>query len=123
MKEFLVSEGRWNPELFVRLSETIRKYRLDQDVGDGRRSLRKTYTCPFYSGSRHGCTIAPTHKPTGCLAFNPRSPGLTEGGDCASDTRLLSQEPPDDADKHPIPVALLNLRPPFSSDRACSNHR
>jgi hypothetical protein len=109
LKAFLISEGRWNEDLFETLRETIRKYRLDQEVGDGRRSLRKTYTCPFYAGGKLGCTIAPTHKPYGCLAFNPRSPGLTEGGDCVSDTKTLETVATECTEKETIPVALLHL--------------
>ncbi len=112
LKDFLISEGRWNEELRVRLSETIRTYRLDQEMGDGRRALRKTYTCPFYAGGKLGCTIAPAHKPYGCLAFNPRSPGLTKGGDCVSDQELLEPLYREEEETHPIPIALLRLNPP-----------
>lgn len=110
MKAFLVSEGRWNADLLSRLSDTVRRYRLDHDLGDGRRSLRRTYTCPFFSGGTHGCTIAPTHKPFGCLAFNPRSPGLTRGGDCVSDTETLEKVTQEGEETEPIPIALLKLR-------------
>lgn len=118
LKDFLVSEGRWNEELVFRLSETIRTYRLDREEGDGRRVLRKTYTCPFFAGGKLGCTIAPTHKPYGCLAFNPRSPGLTKGGDCASDRERLEPHYREGEETHPIPISLLRLTPPPSDDAA-----
>ena len=57
--------------------------------GDGRREMRKTYTCPFYTPGPTGCSIHPDWKPYGCLAFNPRRPGVTSGGHCASDQDLL----------------------------------
>ena len=110
IREYLEAEGRWTEEMMASLRETVRKYRLDQEVGDGRRCLRKTYTCPFYAGVKLGCTIAPTHKPYGCLAFNPRSAGLTKGGDCVSDVETLKQvDGGGEEEKNPIPIALLNL--------------
>jgi Fe-S-cluster containining protein len=112
LQAFLVAEGRWNGELMESLRETVRRYRLDQEVGYGRRVLRKTYTCPFYAGGALGCTIAPTHKPYGCLAFNPRSPGLTAGGDCVSDVAVLEQVQTPDGERLPIPMALLALATP-----------
>lgn len=110
IKTFLVSMERWTPDLFEALRETVRRYRLDQELGDGRRSFRKTYTCPFFAGSRLGCTIAPAAKPLGCLAFNPRSPGLTQGGDCATIPGCLPTPLFPEEDRWPIPVALLRLR-------------
>jgi len=109
LKEFLEGEGRWNEETFTSLRETIRKYRLDQELGNGRKTFRKTYTCPFFAGGKLGCTIAPTHKPYGCLAFNPRSAGLTEGGDCVSDMETLEKVDQGDEERYPIPIALLAL--------------
>ena len=126
LKRFLEAEGRWTPALFAQLRETVARYRLDLETGDGRRALRKTYTCPFYTPGPTGCSIHPDHKPYGCLAFNARRPGITEGGDCASDTDLLQQREtqfPQEAamnqqlrhdwglhaDTAPIPVALLAL--------------
>ena len=107
IRDYLIRKDRWTPALIGKLRETVQRYRLDHEVGDGRRSMRKTYTCPFYAGGNLGCTISPAHKPYGCLAFNPRSPGLTEGGDCASDPSLLEPFAVDAQEKEPIPVALL----------------
>ncbi|MGA0333456.1 MAG: hypothetical protein ACO3NW_05825, partial [Kiritimatiellia bacterium] len=91
---------------------------------------RRSYTCPFYSPGPQGCSISRSYKPYGCLAFNPRSPGRTKGGDCASNGKLLEdQSSPEEEllnqqlkkaqgllfDKAPIPVALLAL---FSDDSA-----
>jgi Fe-S-cluster containining protein len=120
LRRWLESEGRWTPELIERLRECVTRYRLDQEPGDGRRTLRKTYTCPFYSGGPRGCTIHPDHKPYGCLAFNARRPGITEGGSCASAQDLLQARetsfPAENAANtaltadpapRPIPLALL----------------
>ncbi|MEX2607149.1 MAG: hypothetical protein WD708_07355 [Kiritimatiellia bacterium] len=110
LRDWLIQEGRWTPELFDQLVANVTRFRLDRDLGDGRRSLlRRTYTCPFHQPGPKGCTIAPTHKPYGCLAFNPRRPGLTEGGDCDSNTGLLENLQAPSSPKAPIPVALLRL--------------
>lgn len=120
LRRWLESQGRWTPGLIRTLRECVTRYRLDQEAGDGRRTLRKTYTCPFYTHQRQGCSIHPDHKPYGCLAFNARRPGLTEGGHCASAQDLLQEREnafpienrinrtltPDPAPK-PIPLALL----------------
>jgi len=127
LKRRLQSEDRWTPELLDTLRDTVRRHRLDQDAGDGRRRLRKTYTCPFFSPGPRGCSIHPDHKPYGCLAFNARSPGITEGGDCASARDLLlareAASPEEasantalrarlslDTETDPIPLALLNIK-------------
>lgn len=124
LKAWLLKENRWNEECRQSLRDCVRKFRLDQDAGDGRRTLRKTYTCPFYRPGPLGCSISPKHKPYGCLAFNARRPGITDGGDCASDLGLLAARestPENDCnarlreewrlpfEKAPIPVALLAL--------------
>jgi Fe-S-cluster containining protein len=124
LKKWLENQGRWNHDLSENLKDCVKKFRLDQDLGDGRRSLRRTYTCPFYRNGPQGCSISRHHKPYGCLAFNARSPGITEGGNCASDQALLEEQisPAEDQlnrqlkekhkllfDKAPIPVALLAL--------------
>ncbi len=124
LRRWLESEGRWTPELIASLRDCVTRFRLDQDAGDGRRSLRKTYTCPFYTNSRLGCSIHPDHKPYGCLAFNARRPGITDGGTCASAQDLLQQRealfPEENALNHalapdpsprPIPLALLTWCP------------
>ncbi len=118
---FLQREGRWNQELRLQLDHCIERFRLDQSPGDGRRELRKTYTCPFYTPGPTGCSIPPDWKPYGCLAFNPLAPGITDGGDCASNqTRLRDRESSGETEtnqrlrdeiglaweKAPIPVAL-----------------
>lgn len=123
LRAYLEREGRWTPELLNRLRDTVRRYRLDRDVGDGRRTLRRTYTCPFYRPGPKGCSISRRHKPYGCLAFNPRTADQTEGGNCASDQDLLHRlDTPEEAaenqrlrqtwnwpaDTLPIPAALLH---------------
>ncbi|MCC5846205.1 MAG: YkgJ family cysteine cluster protein [Verrucomicrobia bacterium] len=120
LRRWLEAEGRWTPELIESLRECVARFRLDQDTGDGRRSLRKTYTCPFYTNGPRGCSIHPDHKPYGCLAFNARRPGITGGGHCASAQDLLREREnafPEETDNNralaadpaprAIPLALL----------------
>jgi len=121
---FLIEEGRWNKDLIQRLRATVRSYRLDVPIpGDGRRGfLRRTYTCPFFAETSLGCTIAPSHKPYGCLAFNPERAGVTEGEACSSNQALLERREREtvhhgdpmrehalDWDKKPMPLAMLAL--------------
>lgn len=109
MKTWLVEQDRWNEELFVKLEECIEEFRLDREISNMR--VRRTYTCPFYTGAKLGCSIAPEVKPYGCLAFNPRTTGVTNGGECRSDQALLeSLDVKLVGEKKPIPVALLALR-------------
>lgn len=126
LRDWLITQNRWDSSLKADLQACVKKFRLDQDVSDGHRSLRRTYTCPFYSPGPKGCSIAPEHKPYGCLAFNARAPNLTHGGNCASDQALLEQLSTRNAleqtrnlelkaefgwltDKAPLPVALLQI--------------
>lgn len=126
LRDWLIGQGRWDEALHKRLRACVETYRLNVDVGDGRRSMRKTYTCPFYTPGPKGCSIAPAHKPYGCLAFNPHQPGLTAGGNCGSDQTLLENREKNFSletqanqrlkhqyqwtwDKAPIPVALLAI--------------
>ena len=77
-----------------RMEETIANFRLDQVVyGQGRKRLRKSYTCPFFNvDSKHpGCYIPPENKPYGCLGFNPLSSGLSDGQNCGQDKELLEK--------------------------------
>lgn len=135
---YLYVSGRWNASTRARLAETVRHFRLDQEPpGDGRRSFaRRTYTCPFYGDQALGCSLSRAAKPYGCLGFNPRSPGLTEGGDCASDQGLLERREQDffeqerahnaaitqalalDWEKLPMPLALLRLADSLQATQA-----
>lgn len=109
MKTWLVEQGRWNEELFNKLQECVEEFRLDREVSN--MPIRRTYTCPFYTGAKLGCSIAPEVKPYGCLAFNPRESGVTNGGNCRSDQALLdSLNVKLVGEKKPIPIALLALR-------------
>lgn len=128
--EYLVSAGRWNEELIQTLKDVIRDNRLDSIGGHGRRELRKTYTCPFFSHGPLGCSIPPEVKPYGCLAFNPTKYSSDEDRGCTSDTTLLESreslansevESEDQTnrdlkdkfglwwDKLPIPMALIEF--------------
>jgi Fe-S-cluster containining protein len=87
---YLKESGRWNDELKKTLSENVKKFRLDQIPGNGKRTyLRRTYDCPFFAGTQHGCTIPREVKPYGCLGFNPTASDETEGKSCASNQSLL----------------------------------
>ncbi len=109
MKRWLEAQGRWNDQLFEKLKECVDEFRLDREISNVR--IRRSYTCPFYTGAKLGCSIAPEVKPYGCLAFNPRVGGLTHGGNCSSNRELLEQTGDQPAgEKRPIPVALLLLR-------------
>ena len=59
---FLNAENRISPDLFIQLNENISTFRLDQIVGTGKSSLRKTYTCPFFSNEAKGCSISRNSK-------------------------------------------------------------
>jgi len=118
--EHLKSSGQINKELIATLTHCIGEYRLDKFFGDGRRALRKTYTCPFYSQGPTGCSIPKHVKPYGCLAFNPTRVKVTDGIGCESDQELLIQREESSRadlkvneklwwDKLPMPVALLEV--------------
>ncbi|TWW08540.1 hypothetical protein E3A20_23300 [Planctomyces bekefii] len=81
----LKAKGQTGPSLEQKLEAVIERFRLDQgELSDGRHEyLRRTYTCPFYKDTNLGCGISPTLKPLGCLAFNPLTPGIVDGGACA----------------------------------------
>ena len=109
MKNWLVQQERWNEETFKSLEDCVEEFRLDKEISHIK--IRRTYTCPFFKRSSLGCTIAPEVKPYGCLAFNPKEAGVTNGGNCRSNLDLLEAVPGiQDGVKHPIPVALLRLR-------------
>jgi Fe-S-cluster containining protein len=125
---YLAKEGRMTSELIIRLQSTIDQYRLDKDISYGKKSLvRRTYTCPFYNEGPKGCSIAPTYKPLGCLAFNANKVGVSSEGHCSSNQDILMQQEEEWGkieqeknegikqqmgltwDKLPMPVALVEL--------------
>ena len=68
------------------LQQNIKEFRLHQtDIG-----IRKTYTCPFYTGQEKGCLISKHNKPYGCLGFLPTS-NINIGKNCYSDSQLLNK--------------------------------
>jgi hypothetical protein len=79
------------PELKQNCQQTIERFALDRPIpGTGQRSLlRRRYTCPLFQHKNLGCPLDPEAKPFGCLAFNPRVAGETEGKSCSSDQKLL----------------------------------
>lgn len=124
---YLKDNGQFNDELKVRLEETVSKYRLDQGLGNGRRSyLRRTYTCPFFNHKELGCPIPREVKPFGCIAFNSHDVEKKAGEFCYSEKDVLEKRELVDAeeaklneelkteyklywDKVPMPVALLDF--------------
>lgn len=125
---YLHDEKMWNDELVLELEEVIRNNRLNYEIQTGLgSSFRRTYTCPFYSEGPKGCSIAPTSKPFGCLAFNAISECATGGESCASDIPLLQKREDEFEkleaisnkylsdlfslywEKTPMPVALLEM--------------
>ena len=116
----------FDQRLRERLAASIERFGLDRaPAGDGRRTFaRKRYTCPFFGDKALGCPLPRAAKPYGCLAFNARAAGVSDGEDCASDAGLLAarETAAEDQlnaavkaafglawDKESIPVALLAL--------------
>ncbi len=129
--DYLKANNLFDDELKNRLLETVSKYRLDQSVGDGKRSfLRRTYTCPFFNHKELGCPLPREVKPFGCLAFNAHDVEKKAGEFCFSEIEVLEKREADNTDetalneklkiqyslywdKTPLPVALLDF---FSSN-------
>lgn len=129
--DYLKANNLFDDELKNRLLETVSKYRLDQSVGDGKRSfLRRTYTCPFFNHKELGCPLPREVKPFGCLAFNAHDVEKKAGEFCFSEIEVLEKREADNSDetalneklkiqyslywdKTPLPVALLDF---FSSN-------
>jgi len=127
--DYLKTNNLFDAELKTRLLETVSKYRLDQSVGDGKRSLlRRTYTCPFFNHKELGCSLPRAAKPYGCLAFNPHHEEIKAGEHCFSEKEILEQREAEFADekavneglkkqyslfwdKTPLPLALLDFFP------------
>jgi len=82
----LLAAGADIQALLQRLGESAAAQGLDRPLpGDGRRTFgRRRYTCPFFGHGALGCSLPRDAKPYGCLAFNPRRAGQTDGGDCGS---------------------------------------
>jgi len=86
--DFLKKDPSFHLEALVqKLESTIEEFRLNQ----GNTGIRKTYTCPFYTGAKKGCTISKHSKPFGCLAFLPSEAGVTEGKTCFSKLNSLKK--------------------------------
>ncbi len=98
------------PNWKKRLEASVARFGLDRpEAGDGRRSLaRRRYTCPFYE--EPGCALPFDVKPLGCLAFNPRSAGQTEGGDCGT----AGVDLPAGTEPVAIPIAVLAALKPLN---------
>lgn len=125
--DYLKSSGQFDDELKVRLEENVAKYRLDQGLGNGKRSfLRRTYTCPFFNHKELGCPLPREVKPFGCLAFNAHHPEIKAKEFCYSEKEVLEKREAEAQgeealneeiktqyqlywDKTPLPVALLDF--------------
>ena len=125
--DYLKANNLFDEELKMRLLETVAKYRLDQSVGDGKRSfIRRTYTCPFFNHKELGCPLPREVKPFGCLAFNAHDVEKKAGEFCFSEKEVLEKrEHRSDGeatlnqelkikhslywDKSPLPLALLDF--------------
>ncbi len=96
------------PAWITRLEDSVRRFGLGRpEAGDGRRALaRRRYTCPFYL--EPGCALPFEVKPLGCLAFNPRGGGLTDGGNCGTAGVASPLSP---SELRPIPLAVLAALP------------
>lgn len=117
---YLKESHRLDSELIAKLKQCVSDYRLDKSFGDGRRTIRKTYTCPFYTPGPTGCSIPREVKPYGCLAFNPTKANVAAGEGCESDQNLLMEReekmgrdeqvnPKLWWEKLPMPLALLEV--------------
>lgn len=122
----LRESGQHTETLRLKLQETVRTFRLDRELSTGRGStLRRTYTCPFFTNTELGCPLPRDVKPYGCLAFNTHHPTEKTPEHCYSDIDLLEERETlfDEAqmnqglrskhqlywEKLPMPVALLEL--------------
>lgn len=124
---YLKTSGLLSNELKEKMQETIKTYRLDREISTGKGStLRRTYTCPFYTNSEFGCPLPRDIKPYGCLAFNSHHETEKTAEHCYSDIELLSSREKDFHleeelnkelkdkfnlywEKLPMPVALVEL--------------
>jgi hypothetical protein len=127
LMSFLQRTGEATRELREKCEQTVSFYRLDHQVGNGRRSyLRRTYTCPFFHHKELGCPLPKEVKPFGCLAFNSHHPEEKAGQHCYSEKELLERRDaahPEEIklnqelreklnlvwEKSPLPLALLDL--------------
>ena len=124
---YLKENDQFGEDLKSRLMSTVTKYRLDQGLGNGKRSfLRRTYTCPFFNHKELGCPLPKEVKPYGCLAFNSHHSDLKAGEHCYSEKSVLEERDENDPDetflneelknkyrlyweKTPLPNALLDF--------------
>jgi Fe-S-cluster containining protein len=90
LKLYLDQTGVLSTQLKEKCQQTVQKYRLDHQSGNGRRSfIRRSYTCPFFNHQALGCPLPPKIKPYGCLAFNSHHSELKAGSHCYSEKELL----------------------------------
>lgn len=87
----LEQKGWIDESLVEHLESTVKNNQLDRPMlGNGKSELyRRSYTCPFFQFREWGCAISVTHKPLGCIAFNPVESNVKDGGSCRSQTSEL----------------------------------
>ena len=111
--QYLISESLLNQDLLQKLQDNIKQFRLDQKIGNGKRSfIRRTYTCPFFQDKQLGCSLPKEIKPYGCLAYNPSKQNESQGISCSShQNNLLEREKSGESygEKQTIPEAILYL--------------
>ena len=124
---YLKTQGQLTLELKTKCEEATQKYRLDHQVGNGKRSyLRRTYTCPFFNHHELGCPLPREVKPYGCLAFNAHHAEKKASEHCYSEKALLEEREKQHLweveknqwlktkfnlfwEKSPLPTALLDI--------------
>jgi Fe-S-cluster containining protein len=88
----LKKSSRLTAQLKQKCEETVRDFRLDHLVGNGKKSfLRRTYTCPFFESKELGCSLSRSVKPYGCLAFNAHHQEIKASDHCYSEQALLEK--------------------------------
>lgn len=112
--DFLKTNNFWNDDFIHKLKNTVHEFRLDRDLGNGKKSfIRRSYTCPLFLEKSHGCPLPRDIKPYGCLAYNPTVPNESKGLSCFSDQELLKdqidQNGWEDKEKMTLPQFLLKL--------------
>lgn len=96
----LITNERLTKELIEKLKTNVKKYRLDNEITDGRgRVMRRYYTCPFFNDTQLGCSLGRASKPYGCLAFNATEKNVSTEGKCKSQLELLEKREIEFSDK------------------------
>lgn len=87
----LMSKVKDFDELWKRVNQSIIDFGLDREIYIKNKLMRKNYTCPLFKFESYGCPLDFNSKPFGCLGYNPKAKGVSEGEDCGSDVVLLEE--------------------------------